>query len=228
MATITGTSGNDLISKFSSPTEKTTDSADTVYAGFGHDKVFGAGGNDRLYGYYGDDILYGENGNDVLYGESDDDILYGGNNNDILYGQSGDDLLIGENGDDKLAGAKWTYSGAELDTLTGGSGSDQFYLGTSQNSFYTSAGNNDYALITDFQPGVDQIKVTAKDIYGQHFKYRLEGFPSDFGMSTRVYIDRENSADQLIGLLEGVNPIGLGIFQGNSYTTIKAFPIDLF
>jgi Ca2+-binding RTX toxin-like protein len=65
MATINGTSGNDV---------RVGGAAADLIRGFaGNDRLFGRGGNDRIFGGTGNDDLFGESGNDLLVGGSEDD-----------------------------------------------------------------------------------------------------------------------------------------------------------
>jgi Ca2+-binding RTX toxin-like protein len=87
MATINGTSGNDV---------RVGGAAADLIRGFaGNDRLFGRGGNDRIFGGTGNDDLFGESGNDLLVGGSEDDTLDGGSGFDRLFGDSGSDFLDG-------------------------------------------------------------------------------------------------------------------------------------
>ncbi|MCB1883294.1 MAG: hypothetical protein KDG89_04730 [Geminicoccaceae bacterium] len=79
MASINGTSGNDVLN--------------------------GTSGADTIQGFGGNDTLSGKNGNDVLVGGRGYDRLYGGSGNDILHWQKGDgnDLLDGGGGTDGVS-----------------------------------------------------------------------------------------------------------------------------
>lgn len=131
----------------------------------GNDTLYGGSGNDTMYGWYGNDVLYGEAGNDRLYGDWGDDILDGGAGNDSLDGGDGADTLIGGDGDDTLggfAGDDTLDGGAGHDELVGGSGLDRLTGGADDDWFIflhqaDSVGAGD--VITDFQPGVDQLVV---------------------------------------------------------------------
>jgi Ca2+-binding RTX toxin-like protein len=80
--------------------------------------------------------LTGNNGNDTLQSSSGKDTLSGGNGNDILIADSGQD------------------------NLTGGNGSDTFVLGTASGSIsFDNAGSTDFANITDFQSGIDRLRL---------------------------------------------------------------------
>ncbi|MBD2534127.1 serine hydrolase [Nostoc flagelliforme FACHB-838] len=97
----------------------------------------GSIGNDKLNGSFGDDTLYGYSGEDRLIGNRGDDLLNGGTGKDYLNGGKGNDTLI-------------DYGGGDL--MSGGKGSDLFWLGNWSQP-------NTPTIITDFQVGMDQIKV---------------------------------------------------------------------
>ncbi|RMF67703.1 MAG: calcium-binding protein [Cyanobacteria bacterium J069] len=103
-------------------------------------KIKGTNGSDRLEGGINNDKLDGKNGSDRLFG---------GDGNDKLKGGKGNDTLIGGNGDDLLKG------GAGADILTGGAGSDRFEIKYKPNK----PGYRFADIITDFQDGVDKLKL---------------------------------------------------------------------
>ena len=118
-ATITGTSGNDVIPG--------TNGVDVIAGLGGNDKITGLGGNDVICGGDGNDTVDAGGGNDrvdagngssnTVEGGSGNDILTGGTGADTLNGGSNDDTLDGAGGADKLSG------GSDKDKLTGGTGS---------------------------------------------------------------------------------------------------------
>ncbi|MBD2158543.1 calcium-binding protein [Leptolyngbya sp. FACHB-16] len=131
----------------------------------GNDRLSGGNGNDVLYGEEGNDTLNGDSGNDTLYGGIGQDILNGGSDADRLFGNAGNDTLNGGSGNDVLVG---TDGGLlEKDTLTGGTGADTFYLCNIPGTvpFYASGNRFDYALITDFERGIDRIFVDGAGSY---------------------------------------------------------------
>lgn len=119
--------------------------------------VFGSRGNNTLNGRAGNDTLDGNFGNDNLNGEDGNDTLQGGPGNDRLNGGSGRDILIGV-----WPGSPISPGLGETDTLAGGSGADRFVLGDAKKVYYTGQGNDDYALITDFNSIQDLIQL--KDV----------------------------------------------------------------
>jgi Ca2+-binding RTX toxin-like protein len=132
-----------------------TNSGNTVNADktTNSDILRGGQGNDTLYGQEGNDILYGEDEFDIGFSDSSSsaDVLIGGVGNDILYGNSGNDSL---NGTDAIAKGI-----LEKDTLIGGRGADRFILGDNANSYYIGGGNQDYALIKDFDATTDVLQL---------------------------------------------------------------------
>ncbi|MEE9454419.1 MAG: M10 family metallopeptidase C-terminal domain-containing protein [Paracoccaceae bacterium] len=109
----------------------------------------GGSGNDVIRGNSANNMLMGNGGHDVLVGAKGDDTLYGGNGNDLLRGDKGDDTLDGGAGNDILRG------GLGTDTLTGGSGADMFIFRNDRDF----SGTSSVDLITDFEDGVDKIKL---------------------------------------------------------------------
>jgi Ca2+-binding RTX toxin-like protein len=108
-------------------------------------------------------------------GNSLSNTLTGNSSANSLFGAAGKDLLIGGDGNDTLSGAS-TSNRNEIDTLTGGAGNDLFVLGNASTVFYNDAytsqvGVTDYAYITDFTPGADQLQlrgVAASYYLGSH------------------------------------------------------------
>jgi Ca2+-binding RTX toxin-like protein len=158
---------------------------DHLVGGAGDDRLFGGDGDDGLVGGLGADRLDGGNGSDWIYygfsqsgvtvnlntgvgsgGEAQgdtyfaienvnvsnfDDILIGNAGNNILYGGNGNDTIIGGGGQDEL------WSGGGHDILTGdGNGV------VAADKFVFDPGNG-HATITDFQQGVDRIRLTGHD-----------------------------------------------------------------
>jgi Ca2+-binding RTX toxin-like protein len=169
---------------------------DLLSGGAGIDDLYGQGDDDILIGGQGNDFLNGGDGNDQLFGHSNgdvligsqgfdfgEDILEGGNGNDLLNGNADNDILIGVNSSAALPGF-----GDEIDTLTGGTGADQFRLGDSASVYYNdlsplTAGLNNYALITDFNPNEgDRIQ-----LHGASTDYRLDISPTDLPTGIAIY-----------------------------------------
>jgi hypothetical protein len=133
------------------------------------------------------------------------------------WGTTASDAITGTSGPDRLAGVSATGTTAtamgakQVDTLTGLNGADVFLLGDARGVFYDDRANNtlgsaDYALITDFTPGVDKLQVRA----GTAYLYTT----STSGLS--LYWDRNKdgfltasgrSQDELIAVLKGVTAL---------------------
>ena len=104
-------------------------------------------------GGHGSDLLIGiENVNGSNYG----DRLIGSAGNNVLQGGGGNDVLNGAAGNDMLSG------GVGADVLTGGAGADVFLFGTGFGADH----------ITDWQDGIDHIRITAGTWQGT----RYDGF----------------------------------------------------
>ncbi|NJM98477.1 MAG: hypothetical protein HC800_16095 [Phormidesmis sp. RL_2_1] len=169
-----GLGGNDrLFGRFGNDSIAGGLGNDIIDGGFGDDFLLGEEGDDRLFGKFGNDRLEGGDGDDFLDGGLDDDFLDGGAGNDILGGAPGSDVLIGGLGSDIITGGSNAGTGnpLEIDRLIGGivapdgavlsdDDSDTFVLGDDSGSFYALGGFDDYALILDFDPNVDQLQLS--------------------------------------------------------------------
>ena len=127
---------------------------DTAAGRDGDDSMTGDDGNDDLLGDNGNDALFGGKGDDHIEGGGDDDHVVGGSGNDTLYGDQGNDRLMGGQGSDVVYGGDgddriYLYLGN--DTVTGGTGADKFIFNKNE------TGNH---LITDFESGVDQLRIS--------------------------------------------------------------------
>ncbi len=166
----------------------------------------------------GGKLISGSSEGDILLSLGGNDTLDGKGGNDLLAGVSGSDSLIGGSGNDTLTGGALainndkifvTSDTSGIDTLTGGEGSDLFVLGgksspdSDNNSVtivhYDEAGNDDYAIITDFDPNEDVIRLGASKN-----DYSLINLPS----STELYFGEE-----LVAKIEGNTELSLD----NSY-----------
>lgn len=85
----------------------------------------------------------------------------------------------------------------EVDTLIGGAGRDFFQLGSSigSRSFYVGDGSADYALIQNFDPGTDAIRLAGSS----SSEYNLEAVNDNLNISTL--------SGDLIGIVEGVTSL---------------------
>ncbi|XZF61963.1 MAG: calcium-binding protein [Gloeotrichia echinulata DVL01] len=157
---------------------------DTIFGGDGNDNIFGGIGTDRLFGDSGNDLIFAGLGNDYLDGGAGDDrleatvgnnVLYGGDGNDSLTGGADNDQLFGGLGSDTLVGASTSSRSGGFDILVGSGilnngnildlspdqAPDTFVLGDVNGSFYVGEGENDYAFIFDFEPGIDLLQLGA-------------------------------------------------------------------
>lgn len=154
-----------------------------------------------MSGHEGNDTLISGPKNDILYGDEGHDYLHGEKGHDVLYGGTGDDVLTG------VQGNEWSAGRGEIDTLTGGSGSDGFRLGDSYEMFYddgrAGVGEGDYALITDFTPGVDWIQ-----LFGSSSQYTI-GDSGIWGISGSAIYHTSSGSRELIAILENVWSVNL-------------------
>jgi Ca2+-binding RTX toxin-like protein len=176
------------------------------------DYIFGNEGNDSILAGQGDDLMTGDQGSDLLFGNLGKDFISGGENSDTIFGGQGDDLLSGDAGNDVLFGdlgvdfiqgidtSEFSQFGlGEIDTLTGGVGADFFALGNENRSFYLGSGNNDFAVITDFQAGEDII------ILQQTGNVTLTNFSiNGLGNGVGIFV-KTGSQDELIGFVQGLS-----------------------
>ena len=211
---------------------------DILSGGAGDDKITGGQGNDLVYGEGDKDILSGGVGDDFVSGGEDDDLVFGTGGNDSVYGDRGNDNLSGGSGNDSVYGGEGadTLNGVgtffsplpglgEIDELTGNEGNDVFELGQisstgNQDVFYddgdaTTAGTNDYALITDFGTVEDKIKLV-----GEIDDYSLAASPDGFPSGTAIYLNN-GASPELIAIVKDIAPSTLDLhnpeqFQGSS------------
>jgi len=174
-------------------------STDTILGLRGDDDLFGFGGDDDLFGDRGDDNLFGGSGDDFVDGGYGDDRLTGGGNNDFLDGGYGDDFLQGVNPTSSDPGF------GELDVLVGGVGFDVFALGNSSQVYYddnnaATAGVSNYALITDFELGLDVIQLR-----GSANNYVLAATASSLPSGVGIFLDIPSETDELIGIVQGAS-----------------------
>jgi Ca2+-binding RTX toxin-like protein len=112
-------------------------------------ETHGTANDDILIGSAVVDVLNSGAGNDVIYGGGGADTINAGDGNDRAEGGVGDDIINGGAGNDILVG------GVGDDTLTGGGDADAFVF----RSLDELSANTDH--ITDFEPGVDTIDLSA-------------------------------------------------------------------
>jgi Ca2+-binding RTX toxin-like protein len=173
------------------------------------------GDNDVIFSTDSDRSLATGAGNDVIGGSEGDDTLSGQEGNDIIAGLGGSDELRGGKGNDTLTGGGISFTEDRLyvtvdttgiDTLTGGAADDLFVIGGKSSAtsgevivHYDEAGNNDYALITDFDNTQDEIKLG-----GSIDDYRLGSSPKDLPEGTALYQENE-----LIAIIQGSTDLSL-------------------
>lgn len=169
-----------------------------LHGGSGDDVVQGGAGADRLGG--GEhDTAPGGSGDDTLAGQDGDDTLRGGWGADLLTGGAGDDLLDHRGTDAELRIAEhhehaWHVDG-EADTLSGGRGDDTVRIdladtasgGAGADVFWVHQGGGDAAVIQDFEPGADILRISL-DPHGAET-------PEDVALSRS-----EDGADTLVTL----------------------------
>jgi Ca2+-binding RTX toxin-like protein len=158
---------------------------------------------------------------DKIVGGTLDDTINGGEKDDLILGGGGNNLLVGDEGDDTLTGAGIDINSISrnklvislnrpgIDTLTGGTGEDTFILGGNPDSIedvngspvflYDRAGNEDYALITDFDSNEDKIILG-----GSKNDYVLGSSPSGLPEGTGIFRQEE-----LVAIVQGNSQLNL-------------------
>jgi len=146
VATIVGTSGNDVLEGTNGP--------DVFAALQGDDILWGFGGDDVMCGGVGDDLIVGGGGFDIIFGAQGDDEIYAagegtlfmplalddtrgarifaGAGNDLVYGSNRWDRMQGGPGSDVLygfAGNDWMRGGPDRDLVVGHAGRDDLHGG---------------------------------------------------------------------------------------------------
>jgi trimeric autotransporter adhesin len=199
-----------------------TSSANATGTGNGFNNViYGGIGNDQLFGRGGIDRLYGGNGNDAIDGGIGNDTVDGGIGNDILLGGQGNDTVIGGIGNDRLTGVSNIGANKgrnEVDELRGGLGADTFFFAANGEQFYNDGtitnGIADYGLVKDFSLAQgDRINLRA----GQQY---ILGDAIQLGtgiIGTSISMAFSNEANEVIGIIEGVN-LGSGTFSSTNNT----------
>ncbi|MBF2025559.1 MAG: calcium-binding protein [Oscillatoriales cyanobacterium C42_A2020_001] len=205
-----------------------SNNGDILEDGAGDDVVIGGTGNDTFIIGLGDNIILDNGGIDTVLsdsnftlgnafenlaltgtaangtGNSKDNQITGNNSNNLLQGLAGNDTLIGVDAIAANPGA------TERDTLTGGIGNDVFVLGVQNNSrvFYSTAGVNDFALITDFSSG-DLIQI--KGNLG-NYTLRSEAHAGSSSLDTAIYFTA-NGANELIAVVQDVTGLSPQAFR---------------
>jgi hypothetical protein len=136
-----------------------------------------------------------------LIGTRFDDVIAGNGLNNNLAGGEGNDTISGINEN------SFTPGKGEIDVLTGNAGADSFILdyGYYDDGSDLTPGNNDYALITDFNVAEDKIILGS-----QLTRYRLAASPIAGIVGQALYFDKPGTEpDELIAILQGVSNLTL-------------------
>lgn len=156
VATIVGTSGDDVLQGTPGP---------DVIAGLqGDDVILGAAGDDVICGGIGDDFLVGNDGFDVIFGAQGDDTIvaaggasgtrlndavgggrfFGGQGDDTIFGSNRWDRAQGGPGNDRIQGfdgRDWIRGGPGEDFLEGGNNVDDLHGGNGNDIIATGGGD---------------------------------------------------------------------------------------
>ena len=177
-------------------------------------EIVGTPERDVLEGGIGDDQISGQGGNDLLIGATGNDVLEGGDGNDLL------------NGTDTAANRDGGSSGiGEIDILTGGSGEDIFNMGLFgkrggdvllyDDLDNATAGLEDFAVITDFEEGIDRIQLLSSDA-----DYVVGASPVSEFQGDSLFLDsnlnrRFDATDELLAVFEGFSNLESALRDGN-------------
>ncbi|MFZ1027056.1 MAG: Ig-like domain-containing protein, partial [Limnoraphis robusta] len=132
---------------------------------------------------------------------------------EVIAQQNGNNTLIGnDDRNDTLISVNTSanYPGQdEVDVITGKGGIDIFVLGDNVKAYYddglsNSQGLNDYALITDFSVGQQDII----QLHGNKANYQLAASPSGLPTGTAIFRNLSNSSE-LIAVVQGVTDLDL-------------------
>ncbi len=226
MALILGTELNDQL--------QGTSNNDSLFGFGGNDYLVGSGGNDFLDGATGDDSSFFDGGglSGGLYGGDGNDIILGKDGNDALFGSRGSDILNGGCGDDIIDGIGEVFRGigynpfqnqiSDIDILTGGSGADSFILQGSNGRSPIGAshrwfGNDDYSLITDFNPCDGDVIRLATNVESNGLtiegQYILGTTPEGLPAGTAIYANNIGTQPELVAILRGISPGTLSLTQ---------------
>ncbi len=114
--------------------------------------------------------------------------------------------VLGGNGDDILIGVDATQSKpgqGEVDLFMGNKGADTFVLGDQNSPYYVGAGQQDYALITDFW-AEDSIQLN-----GKASDYVLGSAPAGLAHGTGIFLAQD--PNELLGIIQGTTFVSLDL-----------------
>ena len=201
-----GGAGDDLLTG-----EAGAGGTDLLHGGSGDDTIAGGAGSEYLDG--GEHGLDPAEGDDVIDGGAGDDTIRGGWGADSLSGGDGDDLIDHRGTDEeRIIAEEWHhdwYEDGAADTLDGGAGDDTLVMssgdvatgGAGADVFwiYPEDSGADPAVITDFEPGEDFLRITLD--HGAAGEVAL--VPSEDGADMLVQID-----GQTVAILQGATEAG--------------------
>ena len=206
--------------------------ADSLLGGIGNDAFEGGAGNDTMRGGVGVDVAdfaaagvditvdlstgrSSGDGTDLLFdieniiaGEGEDKLTGSDGANDLDGGAGADNLHAGA-GKDTLTGCDDGANGGkgEIDKLTGGADADLFELGWSGGCYYNdgsmkATGTSDYALISDFQVGVDRLQLD-----GAVSNYYIGASVS--GVKGYGVWFEQGANDELVAIVQSTNTVNI-------------------
>ena len=118
---------------------------------------------------------------------------------DIVFADEYHNVLMAVDQSQPLPGA------GEIDVLTGHAGADTFVLGDNTGTFYddgdsSTSGQNDYALVRDFQSGTDTIELG--DVMDN---FVLSDAPAGMPAGTAIsHVNPDGGPNELVGIVSGV------------------------
>jgi len=110
----------------------------TIVGTSGDDLINGTPGDDVILGLSGNDIINGNGGDDIVCSGSGSDVVTTGSGDDYLHGEGGADIFDAGNGDNKID----ADFGSLGDVVLTGSGDDYILLGSGDNDVQASDGDN--------------------------------------------------------------------------------------
>ena len=227
--TISGDGGNDRLFGNSEDDLIFGDSSDRSHEAFGSDTIRGGEGQDSLFSGNGDDVLIaglgsnfisGDGGNDRVVGEDDPDTSIGGQGSNTIFGVNSSDRLISVEINPDLNDNSGRNT---IDIINGEAEGDTFVLGQQIEGedvvFYDSGSNglgtNDYALITDFETGEDNL-----ELVGSFSDYIFAVSPTGLPSGVGVYSGQKSSSE-LIAILEDISVSSIEDIQTNIDPIVK-------